>query len=88
MSSSWSTVAWYDTRNKRGGYRRVENPVVPSPPPPLGDILLTMQLGDLGGRAKEFAEKAKIVHAKTVTSYNWMDKTASMPTILVPGMDP
>ncbi|GAB1312623.1 hypothetical protein MFIFM68171_02833 [Madurella fahalii] len=79
---------WYNKRTRDGTAHRVEESTTPSPPPPLGDVLRTLQMGDLAGQAREFADTAKIRHVQIVTSYNWVDNKASEPTILVPGKPP
>ncbi|KXX80998.1 hypothetical protein MMYC01_205187 [Madurella mycetomatis] len=90
MSSNRSPTSqpWYRKRTQGGAPRQVEEPITVSPPPPLGDVIRTLQVSDLAGRAREFAGSAKILHARTVTSYNWVDNKASESTIMIPGKPP
>jgi hypothetical protein len=58
---------------------------VPTPAPPLGDILATIQRNDLEGAADEKDSAAHITGSQYLTSYNWLDKSSHQ--IIVPGKD-
>ncbi|CAP79816.1 Pc12g01890 [Penicillium rubens Wisconsin 54-1255] len=59
---------------------------VPTPAPPLGDILATIQRNDLEGAADEKDSAAHITGSQYLTSYNWLDKSSHQ--IIVPGEPP
>jgi hypothetical protein len=64
-------------QNRRGATRNLY------PPPPLGDVLATISLGDLKDLADEETGPAQIINSQYLVSYNWLDRTTH--TILVPG---
>ena len=62
-----------------------ESPVAASPSPPLGELIQTLRADDLEDEAMEFKDLAQIYNARTITSYNWVDKALPGSTILNPG---
>lgn len=57
--------------------------VLPTPAPPLGEILATLQLDDLEDGVTEVHDSAQITNARYLTSYNWIN--GASPQIIVPG---
>lgn len=67
----------------RGG-RGSRQPSSPStPPPPLGDILATIQDEDLDDYGTDGHGSAQITNTRYLTSYNWIDEKDHQ--IIVPG---
>lgn len=62
-----------------------ESPVAASPSPPLGKLIQTLRADDLEDEAREFKDLVQIYNARTIASYNWVDKALSGPAILTPG---
>ncbi|CRG92737.1 hypothetical protein PISL3812_09804 [Talaromyces islandicus] len=69
-------LSWKDGKGSR------QPPILPTPPP-LGEILATIQLEDLGDGATEIDGSARITNTHYLTSYNWIN--GSSPQIIVPG---
>ncbi|CAI7599387.1 unnamed protein product [Penicillium glandicola] len=59
---------------------------VPTPAPPLGDILASIQYDDLEEANDENDGAARITGGRYLTSYNWLDKSSRQ--IIVPGEPP
>lgn len=68
--------SWKDGKGSR-------QPPILSTPPPLGEILATIQLQDLGDGATEVDDSARITNTQYLTSYNWINGPS--PQIIVPG---
>jgi hypothetical protein len=63
------------------GSRRLSIP--PTPAPPLGEILATIQLDDLDDGVTNIHDSAQIVNTRYLTSYNWISGASSQ--VIVPG---
>lgn len=76
---SWMTSrgTWKDHKGSR------KPPLRSTSPPPLGEILATIQLEDLEDGATVTNDYARITNTQYLTSYNWMN--GKNPQIIVPG---
>ncbi|KAL2255186.1 hypothetical protein VTK26DRAFT_3909 [Humicola hyalothermophila] len=83
MSGKWTPRSrqWYSTRPR-------ENPIVTSPPPPVGPLIQTVSVKDLDNEPAAPLNSAKIHNARTVTSFSWVDEADAGPTIMIPGKPP
>ncbi|KAL2131439.1 hypothetical protein VTI74DRAFT_5108 [Chaetomium olivicolor] len=83
MSSNWSRKSqpWYTNRPGAETYTA-------SPPPARGDLIRSIRIDELEGQAEKYAHLTTVRDARTVTSYNWLDKGGAGPNIFVPGRPP
>ncbi|KAJ5771639.1 hypothetical protein N7520_002168 [Penicillium odoratum] len=65
----------------RGG-RSERSSVILTPPPPLGEVLATIDYHDLEDSTSESHQPVQITNTQYLTSYNWVNK--GEPTIIVP----
>ncbi len=82
MASGWAPKKhhpWFLNKQPKG---RV---VAPSPAPAFGELIHTLRVEDLEEASRKHQSLAQIQHVQTVTSYSWVEKKGSGPTILVPG---
>ncbi|KAK4449061.1 hypothetical protein QBC34DRAFT_351756 [Podospora aff. communis PSN243] len=89
MSSYWSNKSRpYRSTFAAGRVASSPSSAPPTPPPPFGPILQTVRIDELFDASKNFASSATIRDVQVVTSYNWVDRKGTQPTILVPGKPP
>lgn len=76
---SWMTArgTWKDRKGSG------KPPLSSTSPPPLGEILATIQLEDLESGKTETDNYARITNTQYLTSYNWIN--GNSPQIMVPG---
>ncbi|RAO66680.1 uncharacterized protein BHQ10_002692 [Talaromyces amestolkiae] len=79
---SWMTArgTWKDRKGSG------KPPLSSTSPPPLGEILATIQLEDLESGKTETDNYARITNTQYLTSYNWIN--GNSPQIMVPGEPP
>ncbi|EED23739.1 conserved hypothetical protein [Talaromyces stipitatus ATCC 10500] len=80
VSRGRSSGRW---RNGRGSR---QPSVLPTPAPPLGDVLATIQHDDLENHKTDDQDCPQITNAQYLTSYNWLN--GADHEILVPGEPP
>lgn len=91
MSSFRSQASRYPHhRHHRPNFASKKPPTPTSPPPPLGELLQTIDVDHLDEPSKDFSHSATISNVRTVASYSWVDKKGldSESTILIPGAFP
>ncbi|GKT46259.1 uncharacterized protein ColSpa_06440 [Colletotrichum spaethianum] len=59
---------------------------MPSPAPPFGPLVETIDITELSKPAMQFEASARVTDCKLVASYNWLDRAA--PSVLIPGAPP
>ncbi|KAK4175048.1 hypothetical protein QBC36DRAFT_30004 [Triangularia setosa] len=84
MASRWYKSRSHYNRRKRDDAATAQV----SPPPPLGDLVQTLEISDLDVNLGSKIASPTISDCKLVASYNWLDGMDSVPTILVPGKPP
>ncbi|KAK1981577.1 geranylgeranyl pyrophosphate synthetase [Colletotrichum cereale] len=75
----------YSQFRSKAGRRRPE-PETPSPAPPFGPLVETVDIAELSEPAAQFEATARVTSCELVASYNWLDKKA--PSVLIPGAPP
>jgi hypothetical protein len=66
-------------------YERAREDPATISPSAEADLIHKLRVADLDEKIKKFEASARIQDARTVTSYSWVDKSSSGPTILIPG---
>ncbi|KAK0737338.1 hypothetical protein B0T21DRAFT_383332 [Apiosordaria backusii] len=84
MASHWYQPRSHYNRRKSDDVATVQA----SPPPPLGDLVQTLEMSDLDVNPSSNVVSPKIRDCRLITSYNWLDVKETVPTILVPGKPP
>lgn len=91
MSSFRSQASRYPHHpHHRPNFASKQPPTPTSPPPPLGELLQTIDVDHLDEPSKDFSHSATISNVRTVASYSWVDKKGldAESTILIPGAFP
>ncbi|CAG8179380.1 unnamed protein product [Penicillium salamii] len=85
MDSHGKKSYGYRAPGKGRGSRAQKSEIPPTPAPPLGDILATIQHDDLEESEGQAFDSARITETQYLTSYNWLSEGHQ---IIVPGEPP
>ncbi|CAP70996.1 uncharacterized protein PODANS_3_10420 [Podospora anserina S mat+] len=80
------TSTWYKSRSRYTNRKYDDaSKAQASPPPPLGNLVQTIEISDLDMNLNSKIASPSIRDCRLITSYNWLEGKEAAPTILVPG---